>query len=214
MHGRIIFGVIAWLLGAATATAGSLLAVSLLGQGITGTSGPLLTGDAVSRALASESSGTQSSGTGADPAVLAGRARATAAKSAPATASATPTAAGSVASTVAGSVAGSATPRASRSSEAASTAQPVQQTTAGGVLLTSRAGDVVASCLAAGAYLDSWSPAQGYEVDTVYRGPGASARVAFEPASVSPAGSGLVMVVTCSAGIPSAVTHVREVGNH
>ena len=56
MNRRILFGVAAWLLGAATATAGSLLAVSLLGQGITGASGPLLTQDAVNRALASESS--------------------------------------------------------------------------------------------------------------------------------------------------------------
>ena len=54
MHRRILFGVAAWLLGAATATAGSLLAVSLLGQGITGSSGQLLTQDAVNRALASE----------------------------------------------------------------------------------------------------------------------------------------------------------------
>jgi hypothetical protein len=35
---RIVFGLVAWLLGAATATAGSLLAVSLLGQGIGGSS--------------------------------------------------------------------------------------------------------------------------------------------------------------------------------
>ena len=54
MRGRILFGVTAWLLGAATATAGSLLAISLLGQGITGNSGQLLTQDAVNKALASE----------------------------------------------------------------------------------------------------------------------------------------------------------------
>jgi len=38
VHSRILFGAAAWLLGAATATTGSLLAVSLLGQGITGQS--------------------------------------------------------------------------------------------------------------------------------------------------------------------------------
>jgi hypothetical protein len=54
VHRRILFGVAAWLLGAATATAGSLLAISLLGQGITGSSGQLLTQDAVNRALGSE----------------------------------------------------------------------------------------------------------------------------------------------------------------
>jgi len=42
VHRRILFGVAAWLAGAATATAGSLLAISLLGQGITGDPGRLL----------------------------------------------------------------------------------------------------------------------------------------------------------------------------
>ena len=52
---RILAGVGAWLLGAGTATAGSLLAVSLLGQGIAASPGQQLTAAAVSRALARES---------------------------------------------------------------------------------------------------------------------------------------------------------------
>ena len=51
---RILAGVGAWLLGAGTATAGSLLAVSLLGQGIAASPGQQLTADAVNRALARE----------------------------------------------------------------------------------------------------------------------------------------------------------------
>src|SRR5215831_7378886 len=51
---RIVAGVGAWLLGAGTATAGSLLAVSLLGQGIAETTGQQLTTAAVNQALARE----------------------------------------------------------------------------------------------------------------------------------------------------------------
>ena len=51
---RILAGVGAWLLGAGTATAGSLLAVSLLGQGIADSPGQQLTTAAVNRALARE----------------------------------------------------------------------------------------------------------------------------------------------------------------
>ena len=49
---RILAGVGAWLLGAGTATAGSLLAVSLLGQGIADSPGQQLTTAAVKSALA------------------------------------------------------------------------------------------------------------------------------------------------------------------
>jgi serine/threonine-protein kinase len=68
-------------------------------------------------------------------------------------------------------------------------------------VLTSRGGEVVASCLAAGAYLDSWSPSSGWEVGDVRRGPAATARVTFEsgPSEIS-------MVVSCSAGVPTATT--------
>ena len=51
---RILAGVGAWLLGAGTATAGCLLAVSLLGQGIAASPGQQLTADAVNQALARE----------------------------------------------------------------------------------------------------------------------------------------------------------------
>jgi hypothetical protein len=54
VHVRILAGVGAWLLGVGTATAGSLLAVSLLGQGIADTSGQQLTAAAVNQALARE----------------------------------------------------------------------------------------------------------------------------------------------------------------
>jgi hypothetical protein len=198
MHRRILFGVVAWLLGAATATAACLLAVSLLGQGITGASGPLLSQDAVNRALASEA---------AEPA--------TTAPDGPAAPSGDQPSGGqpsdgqpSDGQPSSGDPSGLATQtptQASTSSPAPSgldnPSQPV------GTVLTSRGGDVVASCLPGGAYLDSWSPSQGYEVDSVFRGPSAAARVTFE------SGSDVTMVVSCTAGVPSATTYSGEAGD-
>ena len=182
MNRRILFGVAAWLLGAATATAGSLLAVSLLGQGITGASGPLLTQDAVNRALASEASEPSAAADPSDDRPSASPSEEPAA----ATTTATPSPTGVPAPP-------------SPSPSSANGSAPV------GTVLTSRGGDVVASCLAAGTYLDSWSPSQGYEVDDVNRGPAGTARVTFE----SDAGS-VTMVVSCSAGVPSAASSTRQ----
>ena len=184
MNRRILFGLAAWLLGAATATAGSLLAVSLLGQGITGVSGPLLTRDAVNRALASESP--ESPGTFAPAVPSADRPSASPSeKPGATTATATP----------------SPTDAPTAPSPSASSADDPAPV---GTLLTSRGGDVVASCLAAGAYLDSWSPSQGYHVDDVSRGPAGTARVTFESD-----GGSVSVVVSCSAGVPSATSHTH-----
>ena len=138
MHRRILFGVVAWLLGAATATAGSLLAISLLGQGITGNSGQLLTQDAVTRALASQAAEAPPSTAARD---TGGPTASAPARTAPA-ASATPSA-----------------------TDVPATGQGADTSTASppgdGTVLTSAGGEIVASCQAAGAYLISWSPLQG-----------------------------------------------------
>ena len=63
----------------------------------------------------------------------------------------------------------------------------------------------MASCQAAGAYLISWSPLQGYEVSGVNRGPAATARVTFESTTQQ-----VTMVVSCSAGVPSATSYSGE----
>ena len=68
-------------------------------------------------------------------------------------------------------------------------------------MLTSPGGEVVASCQAAGVYLISWSPLQGYEVDGVARGPAATARVTFA-SNVNQ----VIMVVSCSGGVPTATS--------
>jgi hypothetical protein len=183
VHRRILFGVAAWLLGAATATAGSLLAISLLGQGITGDPGQLLTQDAVTRALASEAADASSS-----PVTSPSRQSASPSASARATASATATPAATATSAPAPDPATAAAPGAGD----------------GRTVLTSAGGEVVASCQPAGAYLISWSPLQGYEVDGVIRGPAVTARVTFSQVTVSPTAREVTMLVSCSAGVPSA----------
>ena len=52
---------------------------------------------------------------------------------------------------------------------------------------------MVASCLSAGAFLRSWSPALGFLVGSSVRGPAATASVQFESATQE-----LTMVVSCS----------------
>jgi hypothetical protein len=64
---------------------------------------------------------------------------------------------------------------------------------------------VVAECQSAGAYLVSWTPAQGYETDKVVRGPAATAQVTFESFANS-----VAMVVSCSSGVPTATTTVGD----
>ena len=54
MGSRVVLGISAWLVGAAAATGGSLLAVSALGEGMTPAASQQLSVNAVNRALASE----------------------------------------------------------------------------------------------------------------------------------------------------------------
>jgi hypothetical protein len=181
VHVRILAGVGAWLLGASTATAGSLLAVSLLGQGIAASPGQQLTADAVNQALAHESPdpgeaseiATQPPQPPVRTSPATRRAATRTAVSPPVPASPAP----SVATPVPHAV-----------------TSPAQQATAGTVL-TSRGGTVLAECREAGAYLVSWSPTQGYEASNVTRGPATTARVVFESDARS-----VTMIVSCPGG--------------
>jgi hypothetical protein len=193
VHMRILAGVGAWLLGAGTATAGSLLAVSLLGQGIADSPGQQLTTAAVNRALARETQNASDAGTQtARPPVRTSPATSPAATrpamTQPVPAAPTP----------------SVTPAASRA--AASPSPP----TAAGTVLTSQGGTVLAECRPAGAYLVSWSPTQGYEAANVIRGPAATARVVFGSGANS-----VTMVVSCpngTAGPPVASSYIHAWG--
>jgi hypothetical protein len=187
---RILFGVVAWLLGAATATAGSLLASSLLGQGITGSAAQLLTQDAVNRALASESAEPPADTPGGPAAAR----------------SATPSPDAPTATTAPPVTASPAVTSGPVQDPATATAGPSGQ--ADGTVLTSAGGNVVASCQASGAYLISWSPSQGYEVSGVNRGPASAAQVTFYSSS-----NRVTMVVSCSTGVPTATSHTSWGGD-
>jgi hypothetical protein len=173
---RVSVGVGAWLLGAAAATCGSLLAVSMLGRGIAASPTQQLTAAMVNRALASEA--------------------AERASRLPAPAPSPSVQLGGVAMPIT-----RATPAPNQAPDPAR-AQP-----AGGTLLSSAGGTVVVLCEEAGAYLQSWSPQQGYEANSVVRGPTGTAQVSFT------SGQGKVtMLVTCQGGTPSAVVHTSNWG--
>ena len=192
---RVLAGVGAWLLGVGAATAGSLLAVSLLGQGIAAGTSQQLTAMAVNRALAAEASDspgavpvTTSAPSPAPSATRSGHAQAS--QTTPPQTEVTPSA------------------RASSSRPAASpSTQPTAAAGAASTVLTSQGGTVVADCRPAGAYLVSWSPVPGYESGTVIRGPAVTARVTFNSAANS-----VTMTVSCSAGVPTATTTVGRSG--
>jgi hypothetical protein len=186
---RILAGVGAWLLGATTATAGSLLAVSLLGQGIADSPGQQLTTSAVNRALAQEA-GEATVGSPA-PAPSATRQAGT-------RAAATPVPAVQPRRTEVSPVV-----RTSASRPAAM--PPPAAAAADGTVLTSPGGTALAECGTAGSYLVSWSPTQGYETGDVIRGPAATTRVTFESDADS-----VTMVVTCSSGTPAATSSVGD----
>ena len=148
---RFLVGVGAWLLGASAATGGSLLAVSLLGQGIVAPApSQQLTVAAVNRALASE-------------------------------AAEAPRAASPPRQSPRGSRRPCHPPRRTqvrrpgRAVRAA--AHPAPQATS--AVLTSAGGTVVARCQVAGAYLLSWSPRRATRWSASIRGPAASAQAKF-----------------------------------
>ena len=204
---RVYMGVGAWLLGVGAATAGSLLAVSLLGQGIAPATSQQLTAGAVTQALATESA-EPSQPTASLPAPTRSAAHRHKTQSAltplsqplPQTAGNPP--AGNPPAGPAPS-----TPTYPASAWPTSMPTPVipTQSRSASTALTSRGGTVVAECQSAGVYLVSWSPAQGYEVNTVIRGPAATAQVTFESIANS-----VTMAVTCPAGVPTASTTVGD----
>jgi hypothetical protein len=193
---RVVIGVGAWVLGVGAATAGSLLAVSLLGQGIAPSTSQQLTAGDVNNALAAEASEASVppiswpvpalSKPQAHKTRPAAPAPAQAQFETGATPSARPAASWSAAPP-------SAPPTEGVVSSPASTA------------LTSRGGTVVAECQSTGAYLLSWSPAQGYETNRVVRGPAVTAQVSFESTANS-----VTMVVSCSSGVPTATTTIGD----
>ena len=199
MHARILAGVGAWLLGAGAATAGSLLAVSLLGQGIAASPGQQLTADAVNQALAREAHDASAAATSTAPPPV------------PTTPATRPAATRPAATSPAASQAAPAPPAPSAAAAAPAAAPAVSAASpSAGTVLTSLGGSVLAECRPAGAYLVSWSPVQGYQADHVARGPAVTARVVFESSANS-----VTVTVTCpdgAAGAPVAASYIRPWG--
>jgi hypothetical protein len=181
VRARILIAVAAWLLGAATATGGCLLAVSLLGAGfgVTGSSGQQLSAATVNKALADAERKPAS----APAATPSHSARTRPATGHPRAARPTPA------------------PTQTPPPTSTSTPTPAQSTTPVGTPLSSQAGTVIATCEPAGAYLISWSPAQGYEVDHFVRGPAAQASVRFEANTRA-----VTMNISCPNGTPVSNT--------
>jgi len=192
-------GVGAWLLGVGTATAGSLLAVSLLGQGIAASPGQQLTADAVNQALAREAHDASAAATRTAPPPV------------PTTPATRPAATRPAATSPAASQAAPAPPAPSAAAAAPAAAPAVSAASpSAGTVLTSLGGSVLAECRPAGAYLVSWSPVQGYQADDVARGPAPTARVVFESSANS-----VTVTVTCpdgAAGAPVAASYIRPWG--
>jgi len=172
MRSRLV-GPYAWLLGAAIATAGSMLAVSGLAHGLFGSGAqPLTQTTVVSKLPGYQTHGGQrgsprpSAATGdeSDDEETGSYGRPTVVAMRPATPS-----------------------------------RP--STASGGSLLVSQGGTVLASCQSERAYLQYWSPSQGYRSDDVFRGPARQARLVFESFT-----SELQVLVTCKGSRP--VAHV------
>ena len=187
MHRRIFLGVAAWLAGASAATGGSLLAVSMLGQGMTPGGGEEQSVTVVNRALAKEAAER-----GAVPPRRAVSPRRAVPPRAPRIAPPS-------------RVARHPAPR--RLPAARPSAPPPTPGTAGGTLLTSQGGTLVASCAGARAYLVSWSPQQGFGSTGVVRGPATDARVTFTSGQLT-----VTMVVSCAAGVPTATSTAVSTG--
>jgi hypothetical protein len=151
---RLLVGVGAWLLGAAAATSGSMIAVNQIAHGLLGPQTQQLT-EATIRANPDDRTGRPSPS-----------AAATSSRPSPSRAARPDRDAPRARSTVSVAPSPSGTPS--------------SHETASGTLLQSPYGSVTAACQPGGAYLLYWSPDQGYQADDVFRGPAAVASVTFE----------------------------------
>ncbi len=170
VRSRFLVGVGAWLLGAAAATSGSMIAVDHLAHGLLGPTTQQLTQANLS----------------VDPDTAADRAA--------------PSATVSPATDVHGMRANDRSRRRSDLKPARPAgASPSPSQNLAGTLLQSPDGSVMAVCEAAGAYLQYWSPDQGFEADDANPGPAAVASVIFEGS-----GGSVGVRVSCVGGTPVA----------
>jgi len=193
----MLLGVAAWLVGASAATGGSLLAVSMLGQGMTPGGGDEQSVTTVNRALAKEAAERAAAmpRRAVPPKAAHGGPARMARRMAPLQPARRMT-------PVPAARGGAPAPAARRS------APPPSPGATGGTVLTSQGGTLVASCAGARAYLVSWSPQPGFGSTGVVRGPATSARVTFTGGQVT-----VTMVVSCDAGVPTATSTTVSSGD-
>jgi hypothetical protein len=154
MRSRVLIGASAWLLGALTATGGSLYAVNLLGQGLLEQHSKQVSVAMVNAELALETSQHAGVLPSASPGPSALQASGTSAPGAP----------------------DKAKPLPSRRASASGGGAAAR-------LLTSSGGTAEATCRNGLAHLLFWSPAQGFDVSGQRPGPASVASVTFTDSS-------------------------------
>jgi hypothetical protein len=150
VRSRILLGIGAWVLGAASATAGSLFAVDQLGQSLVAQHTKQISVAMVNAELALENADRRTPG---------------------ATPASSPSAAASPSASKSHARPRPAAVQPSR--------QAHRLDGQSSKLLTSRGGTAAASCASGLARLLYWSPAQGFEADDVSKGPARVASVSF-----------------------------------
>jgi hypothetical protein len=151
---RTLASVLAWTVGAVAAVGVGLLALSLIGDGLSTRAGQPLTPDAVAREASTLPTGVAPSGS-------------TPSGSGPAEPESPP---GNTPSNAPASTVPAAPPTPA--------AHPVDR------LITSRGGSAIARCTGDTAYLVSWSPEPGYRYDNLDRGPATEVRVRFRAGEI------------------------------
>lgn len=178
---RMSAGIGAWIVGATSATGLSLFAVSHLGTGVRGAGSPTLGTGQVRQELAAMTDGATPSRTPVPNADPNPGPKSGLTQSAPSQRPAASTPGPS-----------SVSAPESRDSGEAATERPVVRR------LSVDGGSVVARCQDTTVYLSSWNPAEGYQVESVQRGPADSATVVF-----AGNGNSTTAHVVCSDGEPS-----------
>ncbi|MFY1700649.1 septum formation initiator [Micromonospora sp. WMMA1923] len=155
MRRRTLLAVLGWLATAVVATGIGLGAIRLVGEGITGTPGGVLSQEQIERSLASPPPSA--------PAVPPGT-----------------TAPGTTAGPGTTAAPGTAGPGTAGPGEPA-TATPAPSVTPAGIrrVFSVTGGSAVAECRAGEVRLVSWAPAQGYRVSDVEQGPDDDVEVTF-----------------------------------
>ena len=172
--------VLGWMIGAIIATAVGLGAVSLLSAGLTSGESTPLSREAVASALASATASQPGRTPTPFTSIPPARSQTISPRTPSAPSSSTPS---------------SSTPSSSIRTPAA---RPVTRS------VTSRGGSAIVECTGAWAYLVSWSPAQGWEVEDQVRGPARSVLVIFDGDNDAVDDLTVTITVTCKAGAPVA----------